>query len=144
MKNNNNRASCVVRRAWMLVATIVLTAGCQDSIIKYLGPENREAESILTDSMRFEAWDLDNVTDTREWTWLMTGPQALVHHDNFVHHGTGRITIIDAVGDTVYNKIPLEWQIDNATDSGSAGAWTVKLELFGARGRVDFSVMKAP
>jgi len=131
-------------RAWVFLATIAFSAACQDSIVKYLGPENNEMETILTDSLRFEAWDLDNVTDTREWTWTMTGPQATVHHDNFVHHGKGQITIIDAVGDTVYNRIPLEWGIVNATDSGSAGAWTVKLELFGARGRVDFSVARAP
>lgn len=129
---------------WLPLAVLVVTAGCQDSIVKYLGPENNEVETVLTDSLRFEAFDLDNVTDTREWSWTITGPQALVHHDNFVHHGKGQITIIDAAGDTVYNRIPLEWGIDNATDSGSAGAWTVKLELFGARGRVDFSVVKAP
>jgi hypothetical protein len=127
-----------------LIVLLVFTAACQDSIVKYLGPDNREVESIQTDSMRFQAWDLDNVTDTREWNWTITGPQALVHHDNFVHHGKGQITIIDAAGDTVYNRIPLEWEIDNATDSGQAGAWTVKLELFGARGRVDFSVVRAP
>ena len=128
----------------LILAIVVLTAGCQDSIVKYLGPENNEVETVLTDSLRFEAFDLDNVTDTREWNWTITGPQALVHHDNFVHHGKGQITIIDAAGDTVYNRVPLEWGIDNSTDSGSAGAWTVKLELFGARGRVDFSVFKAP
>lgn len=129
---------------WLPLAVTIVSTGCQDSIVKYLGPENNEAETVLTDSLRFQAWDLDNVTDTREWTWTITGPQALVYHDNFVHHGKGQITIIDAAGDTVYNRIPLEWEIDNATDSGSAGAWTVKLELFGARGRVDFSVVKAP
>lgn len=128
----------------VLLAAVVVTTGCQDSIVKYLGPENNELETVLTDSLRFQAWDMDNVTDTREWTWTITGPQALVHHDSFVHHGKGQITIIDAVGDTVYNRIPLEWGIDNATDSGSAGAWTVKLELFGARGRVDFVIVRAP
>jgi hypothetical protein len=141
---NNDRAARGVRRATLVVAVVVLAAACQDSIVKYLGPENNEVETVLTDSLRYEAFDLDNVTDSREWSWTITGPQALVHHDNFVHHGKGQITIIDAAGDTVYNRIPLEWGIDNATDSGSAGAWTVKLELFGARGRVDFSVVKAP
>ena len=51
---------------------------------------------------------------------------------------------MDAVGDTVYRFVPLEWELVNATDSGQAGNWTVKLELFGARGRVDFSVVRAP
>ena len=140
----NYGAWCVARSAWGIAAIVLLTTGCQDSIVKYLGPRNRQIETILTDSLRYQAWDLDNVTDTREWTWTTTRPQAVVHHHNFVHHGQGQITILDAVGDTVYNRIPLEWEIDNATDSGVAGDWTVKLELFGARGRVDFSVVKAP
>jgi hypothetical protein len=129
---------------WGLGILLLLTTGCQDSIVKYLGPENNESETLNTDSLRYQAWDLDNVSDTREWPWSMTGTQALVYHDNFVHHGKGQITIIDAAGDTVYTRIPLEWEIDNATDSGVAGIWTVKLELFGARGRVDFSVVRAP
>ena len=142
--NNNNRASCVVRRALLLLATVGLSAGCQDSIVKYLGPENNEMETVLTDSLRFQAWDLDNVTDTRQWAWTNTGPQAAVYHRSFVHHGQGRITILDAVGDTVYRQVPLEYQLDNTSDSGQAGAWTVTLELFGARGRVDFSIVGGP
>jgi hypothetical protein len=128
----------------MLVALIATASACQDSIIKALGPENREIATVLTDSLRFEAWDLDNVTDTRTWNWTITGPVALVYHRSFVHHGQGRLTIIDAAGDTVYRMIPLEYQLDNQTAAGQAGAWTVQLELFGARGRVDFSLTRAP
>jgi hypothetical protein len=127
-----------------LLLAVVVFAACQDSIVKYLGPENREAATVQPDSLRFEAFDLDNVTDARVWTWTITGPQAVVHHRSFVHHGMGRITVVDAAGDTVYHQIPLQYQIDNATDSGAAGNWTVTLELFGARGRVDFSIVKAP
>lgn len=133
-----------MRRLVVLFCVVAIFAACQDSIIKYLGPENSEILTLLTDSLRFQAEDLDNVTDTREWIWQNTGPQALVHHNSFVHHGRGQLTIMDAAGDTVYSRIPLEWELESATDSGQAGNWTVKLELFGARGRVDFSVVRAP
>ncbi|MGH9262798.1 MAG: hypothetical protein ACRD08_23345 [Acidimicrobiales bacterium] len=117
---------------------------CQDTIVKYLGPENREVETVVTDSLRFQAFDLDNVHDTRVWTWTNTGTVALVHHSSFVHHGVARLTILDAAGDTVYRFVPLEYELDNETTAGVAGAWTVTLELFGARGRVDFSIVRKP
>lgn len=118
--------------------------GCQDTIVKYLGPENRVLETVVLDSMRFQAWDLDNVHDVRTWNLTITGVQALVHHRNFVHHGVARLTITDAVGDTVYRLVPLEYDLDNETAVGQAGSWTVTLELFGARGRVDFSIARKP
>lgn len=128
----------------LLVATVAVISSCQDSIVKYLGPANREISTVVTDSLRYQAWDLDNVTDTRQWAWANTGPQAVVYHRSFVHHGQGRITILDAAGDTVYRQVPLEYQLDNTSDSGQAGTWTVTLELFGARGRVDFAIVRAP
>jgi hypothetical protein len=128
------------------IAALAVAAalGCQDTIIKYLGPENREVETVLTDSLRFQAFDFDNVTDSRVWAWTNTGTQALVYHRSFVHHGVARLTILDAAGDTVYRFVPLEYDLDNETAAGVAGGWTVTLELFGARGRADFSIVRKP
>lgn len=127
-----------------LAVITAVTLGCQDTIVKYLGPENRVVETVELDSMRFQAWDLDNVHDARTWSLTITGTQAVVHHRSFVHHGVARLTITDAVGDTVYRFVPLEYELDNETAVGQAGAWTVTLELFGARGRVDFSIARKP
>lgn len=146
----NYRASCVVRhtsliRMLALLATVAaIAAACQDSIIKYLGPENNEIATVLPDSLRFQATDLDNVTDTRSFNWPMTGSVAAVHHQSFVHHGQGRLTILDAAGDTVYRMVPLEFELENETAVGQPGNWIVNLELFGARGRVDFVLTRAP
>ncbi len=126
------------------LAAATAAIGCQDTIVKYLGPENREVETVVADSMRFQAWDLDNVHDTRTWSLTITGMQALVLHRSFVHHGVARLTILDAVGDTVYRFVPLEYDLDNETAVGQAGTWTVTLELFGSRGRVDFSIVRKP
>lgn len=135
-------ARSVLRLATLTVVAIF--AACQDSIIKYLGPENREVETVLTDSLRFQAFDLDNVTDTRTWSWTITGPVAAVHHQSFVHHGQGRLTILDAAGDTVYRMVPLEFELENETTAGQPGVWIVNLEMFGARGRIDFILTRAP
>jgi hypothetical protein len=131
-------------RLAMLVTVVAIAAACQDSIIKYLGPENGEIATVLTDSLRYQATDLDNVTDTRTWNWVMTGSVAAVHHQSFVHHGQGRLTIMDAAGDTVYRMVPLEFELENETAAGQPGVWEVHLELFGARGRVDFVLTRAP
>ena len=131
-----------------LVPTAALAAvaalGCQDTIVKVLGPENDVIVTVQPDSFRFEAHDLDNVHDDMSWTWTNNGTKAVVHHRSFVHHGVGRITILDALGDSVYRVIPFEYNLDNETDLGVRGPWTIHLELFGARGRIDFSVAKAP
>jgi len=97
---------------------------------------------IATDTTRYQAHDLDNVTDVEAWTWPHTGRIANVYHHNFVHHGHARITIEDANGKIVYDHIPVEYDLVNETQDGEPGDWRVMIELFGAKGRVDFSVAK--
>jgi len=128
--------------AVLVAATLLALAGCQDTIVKYLGPENKPDLYIATDSTRYQAHDLDNVTDVEAWTWPMTGRIANVYHHNFVHHGHARITIEDANGVVVYDHIPVEYDLVNETHEGEPGDWRVMIELFGAKGRVDFSAAK--
>ena len=130
-------------RALLLAgAFLVAFTGCQDTIIKYLGPENKPELYVATDTTRYQAWDLDNVTDVQAWTWPTTGPIASVYHHNFVHHGQARITIEDPNGVVVYDHVPVEFDLVNQTTSGTPGNWRVTIEYFGAKGRVDFSVAK--
>ena len=127
-------------------ATILALAGaaCMDTIIKEYGPENHVALSVLPDSCRFQAESLDNVHDVTRWSWTNTGTTAHVYHRNFLHHGGSQLTILDANGDSVYRRVPLEYQMDDTTAVGAAGTWTVQVQLFGARGRVDVSVVRLP
>ena len=117
------------------------STACQDTIVKYLGPENDPQIFNQADSMRFEATDLDNVHDVVTVTWTNTGTAATVLHRSFVHHGSARMSMLDAAGDTVYLFVPMEPDLDNETAVGQAGDWTVILEMFGAKGRIDFSVV---
>ena len=123
---------------------ILVMAGCQDTIIKALGPANGEKLKLVPDTLRFQADDLDNVFDTRVWSLPMSTAKAKVRHRSFVHHGEARLTVADAVGDTVYRQVPLEWELDDVTLAGQPGTWTVTLEFIGARGRVDFTLKDKP
>lgn len=132
----------LLQKAIAVGFVIAATSACQDTIIKYLGPENNPQIFNQADSMRFEATDLDNVHDEVRVTWTNTGTAAVVLHRSFVHHGHARLSMLDAVGDTVYRFVPMEPDLDNDTEVGQPGDWTVIIEMFGAKGRIDFSVVK--
>ena len=131
------------RTRWALALTTFLAtltlAACEDTIIKTIGPENVEEVSTSNGVFRYQSWNLDNVHDRREFTWQNPSTVALVHHRNFVHHGTVLITIRDALG-TLVDSVPAEWELDHETTAGAPGLWTIKFEYFGARGRVDTSL----
>ena len=134
-----------MKRALLLAAVTVLAlseAGCMDTIIKPMGAENNPVVTVLPDSFRYQASDMDNVHDEMQWTWVNTGTQAVVHHHSFVHHGVVQVTILDAMGDSVYRRIPVEYELDVPTDVGVAGNWTVHLQFFGAKGRVDVAIAR--
>jgi hypothetical protein len=120
-----------------------LTAACEDTIIKTLGPENDEVVSTSGGVFRYESYNLDNVHDRRTFTWTNSAGKAMVKHRNFIHHGTVLITIRDANG-ALMDSVPAEWELDHETAKGKAGLWTIKFEFFGARGRVDTSVEPLP
>jgi len=140
--NSFHTRSC---RGSQLTFLAVLTAGialaCQDTIVRSLGPENNVQEYVQPDSFRFQASELSNVTDEVSYTWMNTGTSAVVMHRSFVHHGHGDILILDAQGNVIYDVGTLENNLDNETDEGMSGNWTIRLRLFGAKGRVDFSVV---
>jgi hypothetical protein len=130
-----------------LAAVTALALGvvaCQDTIIKQLGAENDIMVTVLPDTFRYQADNMDNVHDEVQWTWRNTGTKATVHHHSFVHHGVVQVTILDALGDSVYPRIPVEYDLDVETGVGVAGNWTIHLQFFAAKGRVDVSVARAP
>jgi len=133
------------RVALATLAALVLSAvACQDTIIKQMGAENEVMVTVLPDSFRYQADHMDNVHDEAQWTWLNTGTNAIVHHRSFVHHGVVQVTILDAMGDSVYRRIPVEYDLDVPTDTGVAGNWTVHIQFFAAKGRVDVSISGEP
>jgi len=129
---------------FLLILAAVVAPACQDTLVRSLSSQNNPQEYVQPDSFRFQATELDNVTDERTWNWTNTGTTAVVMHRSFVHHGHGRIVLLDAARDTVYDVATLENNLDNESTEGAAGAWTIILQLYGAKGRVDVSIIKKP
>ncbi len=125
-----------VVRGLALGLVTVLVLGCEDSIIKMIGPANNETVTTIDGVFRYQSGDLDNVTDQRQFTWVNTSPRATVKHRSFVHHGSVLILVHDQAG-TLVDSTFAEWELDAPTDTGVPGVWTVDFRYFGARGRVD-------
>jgi hypothetical protein len=123
------------------MVTALVLSGCQDTIVKAIGPENDPSLTVQADYFRFYADDMDNVYDEFTTEFTFSDTVAAVIHRNFVHHGSGRLIITDAIGDTVYNS-GLEWNLDLESRPAHPGRWKAYLGLFGARGRVDVRVQK--
>ena len=129
-----------------LLAILVLSLaalGCEDSIIKLLGPENAESVTTIDGVFRYTSADLDNVHDVREYTWSNDQPRAMVRHRSFVHHGSVLILVHDGVGALVDSTFA-EWELDAPTDVGVPGTWAITFRYYGARGRVDTSLEPLP
>jgi len=127
------------RPSAILAIAAALVAGCQDTIVKAIGPENEPELTVRANYFSYFADNMDNVYDeiTAEFNFADTA--AAVIHRNFVHHGSGRLRIVDAVGDTIYNS-GLEWNLDLKSRGGVPGRWKAIIGLYGARGRVDVRV----
>ena len=124
----------------LAVLVVALAAvGCEDSIIKLLGPENNESVTDVDGVFRYQATELDNVHDVRRYTWENPQPRALVVHRNFVHHGSVLILVHDGAGGLVDSTFA-EWELDAPTDAGVPGTWDITFHYYGARGRVDTSL----
>ena len=60
---------------------------------------------------------------------------------SFIPHGETELTIRDATGEIVYQRVLL-YDIEAVTDSGVAGTWQVTIDLFGVTGRVGLTLTK--
>jgi hypothetical protein len=135
----------LLRRAGT-IASLALVAvsmsGCQDTIVKALGPENDVQQTVEPDYVRFYANDMDNVHGSVDIPFTFSDTVAAVIHRNFVHHGQVRFRITDGQGQEVYES-NAEWNIDLETQKKAhPGNWKLTIGLFGARGRVDIRIQK--
>ena len=129
-----------IARTGLLVVAIGMVA-CLDSIIKPLGPENLEEVENVPDNFRYFADHLDNVHDQRTYVWRNNGTTAKVLHNNFVHGGSVIMIVKDAA-QAVVDSVPMEWELETETSAGVPGTWTITLNFYGARGRVDVSLVR--
>lgn len=122
---------------------LALVLGCQDSIVRLLGPENNPQAVITPELFQFTATDLRNVNDREQWTWPNSAATAAVRHNSFLDHGYGILVVLDGAGQVVDSTL-LELNLDTETRPGTPGNWTLILVLASARGRVDFTLTPKP
>jgi len=128
----------------MLLVTLAVgllwALGCAEDV-QFLTSKNDVRIVSVPDTFKVDAKDLENVYDTIDTTWVVTGPQAHVSHRSFVPHGQSEVTIRDATGTIVYHR-ELLFEIESVTDTGVAGAWEVSINLYGTTGRVGLTLTK--
>jgi hypothetical protein len=130
-------------RVTLVLLAAGLVVGCEDSIVRLLGPENDPVTVDTPERFQFTATDMRNVDDRRVWTWPNTAPVASLTHDSFIHHGYGIVVVLDALGQVVDSTL-LELNLEAETRPGTPGDWTVILILASARGRADFTLTPKP
>ena len=123
-----------------VIAGSLLAVGCAEDV-QFLTSKNDVRVVSVPDTFKVDIKDLENVYDAIDTTWVITGPQAHVHHRSFVPHGQTEVTIRDATGAVVYHR-ELLFEIESVTDSGVAGAWQVTVNMYGTTGRVGLTLTK--
>lgn len=118
-------------------------AGCADSVIRELGPNNNETVVSGPDSFTYIASSLENVSDKVEFAWTNSEPRLQTNHQSFLPHGYGLLIIRDAAG-TVVDSTLLEYQLVTESRVGVPGLWTVTIIYSGAWGRAQFSLVPLP
>ena len=93
-----------------------------------------------TDAYAFKA-TLSNITRREEDRWQNTGVAANVTLSNAVTGGTATLSIMDADGALVYTHA-LDGSGPGGTGPGSAGLWTIVVEMTNTTGTLDFKVEK--
>jgi len=106
-----------------------------------IGPDNQLEVTNATDDFQWQVSNLNNVTQTLTYTWQNTGTSANVNQSTSPSGGSATLTISDADGAQVYSRSLSETGTFQ-TDTGSAGAWTIVVDLSGADGTFNFRVQK--
>ncbi|MDH4350167.1 MAG: hypothetical protein OEY20_02995 [Gemmatimonadota bacterium] len=133
-----------MRRHLMLLGlafAVGFLAGCQEEAKPLLGPENALEVVNAQDTFSLRIDDLKNVYTELAYTWDNSQARARVFHCSFLPHGQSRLLLIDAAGDTVYDR-KLLYRLEGISFvDGAPGAWTVFIGFYGSLGAwADFAL----
>lgn len=117
----------------------VAIAACDGGNV--IGPDNQPEITNATDNFQWQVSNLDNVTQTLTYNWQNTGTSANVNQATSPSGGSATLIVRDANGAQLYSRSLSETGTFQ-TDSGTAGAWTIVVELSGASGTFNFRVQK--
>ena len=106
-----------------------------------LGPANQLEVTNVTDNFQLQATSLENVSQTLSYTWNNTGTMANIDQSGVLSSGSATLTIRDGAGVQMY-AVSLGETGTFATDEGTAGSWSIRVQLSGASGALNFRAQK--
>lgn len=124
----------------LLMIALIFVVGCSSDKANPLA--SFEPEIINdADAFQFQATAVDNVTTTLEYTWENVSTTATVNHSSVITGGEATVTIYDADSTVVYTN-GLVASLNEATQTGTAGSWRVRVTLSHLSGTLNFRVEK--
>jgi len=114
-------------------------AACSSSNV--LGPNNQPEVNNQTDTFQWQVTAMDNISQTLTYTWQNTGTTANVNQSPGLSSGSASLVIEDASGTEVYSR-GFSQSGTFTTDSGLAGAWTIRVALSVTSGALNFRAEK--
>lgn len=87
-----------------------------------------------TDNLNIGFARMDNVDDSRTYTYTTTGPNATLSIGATLTRGSIEVKIKDSAGSVIYDNSFSAISADNSTLSSSSSTWTVEVELLNSTG----------
>jgi hypothetical protein len=119
---------------WWTLAGALSVAACGGNLI---GPDNQLEVTNATDDFQLQATALVDISQTLSYTWQNTGTSANVDQSGTLTAGSAVLTILDDAGTLVYTRSLGETGTFQ-TSAGVAGMWTIRVELDGMSGALNF------
>ena len=105
-----------------------------------LAPFQPEVGNV-PDNFQLQASGVTGVTATRNYTWSNSGTRATINHSTVTSVGSARFIVRDAAGVVVYDKA-LSPSLNEPTLTGTAGVWTIQLQLTNYTGTLNVRSQK--
>jgi hypothetical protein len=121
-------------RLLLVVFLAVLTTSCANS----LEPGSDLTVVNTRDVFSLTVQDLADVTDSRSYRWENTGTRASVQILQNILEGIALLSIQDDAGNLVYNETLASVTLNDTTDVGIPGMWTVEVNVEGLTGGFNF------
>lgn len=128
--------------AAVLMISAAWLVGCSDSSTQPPPPPGIQPEIInITDSFEYQIQSIDGYSGTASYTWQNTGTTAAIDHSSVIANGVGTVVVRDGSGTEVYSGAMIA-SGSFATQTGTAGSWTVTVTYATFSGTVNFRVQK--
>ena len=131
-----NRRKYCIQPVVVLICSL-LTA-CSNNV---LNPGFEPEISNKTDTFQFQATDVNNVSQTLNYTWQNDGTVANINQSSNLSSGSATLTINDTNGVEVYRK-SLSENGSFVTAEGQSGSWTINISLSKLDGTLNFRAEK--